>query len=128
VLRIDSAHGSALLTGDIEARSEAVLLRDGWNLHADLLVVPHHGSRTSSTDAFVEATHPKVAIFTVGYRNHFGHPRHDVVARYRSIGARLLRTDLTGAVTVAFDAEGAPEVVLERMRGRRYWYEVPVEE
>ncbi|MEP6657443.1 MAG: DNA internalization-related competence protein ComEC/Rec2, partial [Betaproteobacteria bacterium] len=75
VVRIESAHGSALLTGDIEARSETTLLMNGAALRSEVLVVPHHGSRTSSTAAFITAVAPRVAIFTPGYRNRFGHPR-----------------------------------------------------
>ena len=83
VLRIDSPHGAILLTGDLEARGERSLLDiDASALRADVLLVPHHGSRTSSTSAFVNAVSARVAIFTPGYRNRYGHPRADVVARY----------------------------------------------
>ena len=124
VLRIDSAHGSALLPGDIEAVSEAALVASlGRGLAADVLVVPHHGSRTSSTPAFVAAVDPQVAIFTPGYRNRFGHPRPEVVARYGS--AARYRTDLDGAVTIEF-APGAPlRPMRARDTGRRYWHDRP---
>ena len=126
VLRIDSAYGSALLTGDIEARSEAALLREAASLRADTLVVPHHGSRTSSTPPFVAAVQPRVAIFTPGYRNRFGHPRPEVVARYARAGAALMRTDLHGAVTLTFGPglSGAP--VAARDAFRRYWFDPPL--
>ena len=124
VVRVDSAYGSALLTGDIEARSEAMLLRaDGADLRADALIVPHHGSRTSSTPPFVAAVAPRIAIFTPGYRNRFGHPRAEVVARYARAASQLFRTDLDGAITVTFGPER--EAIAERAIRRRYWYEPP---
>src|SRR5207247_8061848 len=100
VLRIDSHYGSALLTGDIEAVSEAWLLRENADaLRADALVVPHHGSRTSSAPPFVAAVAPRIAVFTPGYRNRFGHPRAEVVARYARRDARRVRTHAGGAVS-----------------------------
>jgi competence protein ComEC len=125
VLRVASAAGTALLAGDIEARSETALLRRHANLRSDVLVVPHHGSRTSSTPSFVTAAAARVAVFTVGYRNRFGHPRPDVVERYRSTGAALLRTDVTGALTFRFEAASPISIVAERDRQRRYWYDAP---
>jgi competence protein ComEC len=126
VVRVDSAHGSALLTGDLEAKSEALLLRTNPSaLRADVLVVPHHGSRTSSTPAFIAAVAPKVAIFAAGYRNRFGHPRADIVARYEAHSVLLVRTDLGGAATLSF-APGTPlSPVMARDTRRRYWMDVP---
>ena len=87
VVRIESDHGSVLLTGDLEARGEQELVRrDAVALKADVLLVPHHGSRTSSTPAFIAAVAPDIAVYTPGYRNRFGHPRPDVVARYDARG------------------------------------------
>ncbi len=89
VVRIDSAHGSVLLTGDIEAKAEKTLLRTRWaQLAADVLVVPHHGSRTSSTWPFLRAVTPTLAIVACGHRNRFGHPPPDILARYAGIGAQ----------------------------------------
>ncbi|MCC6869912.1 MAG: DNA internalization-related competence protein ComEC/Rec2 [Burkholderiales bacterium] len=124
VLRIDAVGGSALLVGDIEALSEARLVRK-WRaaLPADVLVVPHHGSRTSSSLPFVRAVAPSWAIVTSGYRNRFGHPKPDVVARYTGRGATVLRTDRAGAITMTF-AAGAPLAVSEaRVERARYWHE-----
>ncbi|MGE5087916.1 MAG: DNA internalization-related competence protein ComEC/Rec2, partial [Candidatus Levyibacteriota bacterium] len=88
VLRVISGAGSVLLTGDIEAVSESELLaRDAAALRAEVLVIPHHGSRTSSTSAFVAAVSPRVAIVAAGYRNRFAHPRRDILARYAAAGA-----------------------------------------
>ncbi|HYT95701.1 MAG TPA: DNA internalization-related competence protein ComEC/Rec2 [Casimicrobiaceae bacterium] len=126
VLRIDSPYGSALLTGDIEAVSEAWLLRQNADaLRADALVVPHHGSKTSSTPPFVAAVAPSIAVFTPGYRNRFGHPRAEVVARYVRAGARLFRTDLDGAVMLLFAPEATRVAAVQREVQRRYWYDPP---
>jgi competence protein ComEC len=126
VVRVDSDHGSALLTGDLEAKSEALLLRsDPSALRADALVVPHHGSRTSSTPAFIHAVAPAIAVFACGYRNRFGHPRPDIVARYEAASVRMIRTDIDGAVTLAF-APGSPLLpVSARDQRRRYWMDAP---
>ena len=122
VVRIDSAYGSALLTGDLEAKSEAMLLRTNPSaLHADVLVVPHHGSRTSSTPSFIAAVAPAIAVFACGYRNRFGHPRPDIVARYVAASVKMTRTDESGAVTLSF-APGVPLVpIAARMERQRYW-------
>ena len=125
VLRIDSAWGSALLTGDIEAASERELVAaDAAALRADVLVVPHHGSRTSSTPAFVAAVAPDAAVFTPGYRNRFGHPRPEVVARYAA--AARYRTDLDGALEFSFAAGSGLRPQAERERRRRYWQDPPL--
>jgi competence protein ComEC len=126
VLRVDSAGGSVLLTGDIEAPAEALLLqRDLAALRADVLVVPHHGSRTSSTAPFVAAVSPTIAIIAAGYRNRFGHPRAEILARYLRAGAARPRTDLQGAITIEL-APGRPiATIAERERRRRYWYDLP---
>jgi competence protein ComEC len=90
-------------------------------LRADVLVVPHHGSRTSSTDEFIAAVMPRWAVFTVGYRNRLGHPKEDIVERYRSSGAQMLRTDSAGAVLVRLEDEGVSVRPYRELR-RRYWY------
>jgi len=126
VVRIDSSFGSALLTGDLEARSEAKLLRDDRAaLRADVLVVPHHGSRTSSTPAFIRGVAPAIAVFACGYRNRFGHPRPDIVARYAAESVEMVRTDMEGAVTLTF-APGTPlQPASARELRRRYWMDSP---
>ena len=127
VVRIDSAHGSALLTGDLEARGELDLVRrDAAVLKADVLLVPHHGSLTSSTPAFIAAVAPEIAVYTPGYRNRFGHPRPAVVARYDAAGIRTFRTDYDGALTFTF-AAGVPRAPrAEREHDRRYWRDAAV--
>ncbi len=122
VLRIAAAQGTVLLTGDIEARSERELLARGRDaLRADVLVTPHHSSRTSSTAEFIAAVRPRWALLPVGYRNRFGHPKEEVVGRYRASGAQLLRTDRAGAVLVRIDGEGIA-VQGYRGLGKRYWH------
>ena len=124
VLRIDTRGGSVLLTGDIEAPSEWELLHaEPSMLASDVLVVPHHGSRTSSTPAFVEGVSPGVAIFAAGYRNRFGHPRDEIVSRYRRSGAARWRTDLQGAIIVVLEAGRPVVVAAQRDVRRRYWYD-----
>jgi competence protein ComEC len=112
-----------LLTGDIERAAERELLqRAPGLLAADALLVPHHGSATSSSPEFVREVAPRYAVLTVGYRNRFGHPREEVLARYRDAGSTLLRTDTGGAVEIRF-APGASRIELQRALVRRYWHE-----
>jgi len=125
VLRIGSGEHSVLLAGDIERNSEVRLLRQ----HADklfttLLVVPHHGSKSSSSYEFIAATLPDYAVFTAGYRNRFGHPREEVLQRYADSGAQLLRSDEDGAILVEMNAHGL-QVERYRKSQRRYWAHVP---
>jgi competence protein ComEC len=126
VVRVDSAYGSALLTGDIEAKSESLLLaRDPAALRADIVVVPHHGSRTSSTLPFVRAVGAMFAVVACGYANRFGHPRRDVIARYTGEGASVWRTDEWGAVAFTFSADQALAPRLARVERQRYWLDRP---
>ncbi|MCA8243352.1 DNA internalization-related competence protein ComEC/Rec2 [Burkholderia sp. AU32262] len=123
VLRIDAGGTSALLTGDIEAAAERRLVADARDaLPAQILVVPHHGSRTSSVEPFLDSVGPRVAVFPVGYRNRFGHPHRTVLARYEARGIPLPRTDRDGAVR--FDvapAGGGFAFARYRDERRRYW-------
>ncbi len=91
-----------LLTGDIEAAAEEDLVSRGYDLSADVLKVPHHGSRTSSTPAFLERVAPRLALVSVGRRNRFGHPGAVVIDRLVSTGARVFRTDRHGDVALLF--------------------------
>ena len=126
VVRIESRHGSVLLTGDLEARGELELVRrDPAALKADVLLVPHHGSRTSSTRAFIAAVAPTVAVITPGYRNRFGHPRPDIVARYDEAGIRLYRTDYDGALSFSFAPGMSLSPRAHREHERRYWRQAP---
>ena len=124
VVRVSTAGGSILLAGDIERGAEAELVARGAALRSDVLLMPHHGSRTSSSAAFLEAVAPRWAVAAAGYRNRFGHPEAEVVQRYRDAGARVLRTDLDGAVHVLLGTS-VVHVQSERERSRRYWRAVP---
>ena len=92
-----------LLTGDIEERVEEALLKAGLDLRADVLKVPHHGSKTSSSTGFLLAVQPKTALISVGQDNRFGHPRPEILARYEALGIPVRRTDEEGRVEVVFD-------------------------
>jgi competence protein ComEC len=122
VHKINSPYGSLLLTGDIERVSETELLeRYEASMPADVLVVPHHGSKTSSTQSFVASVHPKVSVFTVGYRNRFGHPKVEVVERYRALDSAIYRSDTDGALLVDFAAGQGAAVQAWRRVQPRYW-------
>jgi competence protein ComEC len=121
VLLVEAGGKKVLITSDIEAAQESALVgRRLANLAADVLLVPHHGSRTSSTPEFIAAVGAPDVIFPVGYRNRFGHPKDEVVERYRATGARLHRTDSDGAIRIALSPQGVA-LSHERDRQRRYW-------
>lgn len=126
VLRVSAGRHALLLTGDIEATAEALLLqREGERLAADLVLAPHHGSRTSSTEAWIGAVSPHWVVFSTGYRNRFGFPAPDVVARYRAVGARSADTATAGAVSIRLGGEGEIAVESFRQRSGRYWNATP---
>ncbi len=106
VLRLTYGSTSVLLTGDIEGEVEQVLVDSGTDLSADILKVPHHGSKTSSTGPFVAAVKPECAIISVGARSPFGHPHRTVVDRYLSAGTRLFQTGTDGTVSVRIGPRG----------------------
>jgi competence protein ComEC len=103
VLRLVYGSVSFLLAGDIEQDAEGALVASGVDLSADLLKVPHHGSRTSSTEAFLKSVNPRYAVISVGERSRFGHPHATVVSRYVAKGVKLFQTGLDGTVTVETD-------------------------
>jgi len=103
VLRLQFRRIDYLLTGDIERPIERELLSRGDELHADFLKVGHHGSKTSTTPAFLAAVAPRVAVISVGAENPYGHPNQSVLDEFRGSGTRLLRTDRDGATTVLTD-------------------------
>jgi competence protein ComEC len=119
VVRVSAHNTSALLVGDIEAAQEQDLLQSGQALQADWLLVPHHGSATSSTQAFLEVVQPSVAIVQAGYRNRFGHPRPDVLRRYSDLGVLVVQTPRCGAST--WRSEQPKLVQCERNQRQRYW-------
>jgi competence protein ComEC len=105
VLRLAYGAVSVLFTGDIEEEAESFLLRAGHDLRSTILKVPHHGSRSSSSEPFVRAVGPRVAVFSVPRDSRFGHPHPAVVGRYQAAGARIWRTDAHGALTVRTDGQ-----------------------
>ena len=120
VLRIDNGRASALLAGDIERLQEtALLIRTPQLLRADVLLAPHHGSKTSSGAAFLDAVQPRIAFVQAGYRNRFGHPAREVVARYRERDVRLIENTHCGAAH--WSSARPAEAGCERERRARYW-------
>ena len=125
VAALDSAMHQALLLADIERRAEARLIAAAESTAADLktdvLLVPHHGSATSSSAEFIAATRPQLALVSAGYRNRFRHPRAEVVQRWQQAGAQVLRTDEEGALQVQFGPVGL-QWQRQRSLRQRYWY------
>jgi competence protein ComEC len=125
VLKVVSRSDSFLLPGDVEADVEAELVsRYGRALAADVLVVPHHGSRTSSSGDFLDTVRPRVALFPVGYRNRFGFPAREVLARYRLRAIETHDTARGGALQVRVP-EGKLEIRSHRREHRRFWQAPP---
>ena len=104
VLKITYGRTSFLFTGDIEAAAEADILRSGADVGATVLKVAHHGSDTSSSDAFLEAVQPQYAIISVG-DNAYGHPSERVLNRLQSIGSTVYRTDTNGTIICRSDGD-----------------------
>jgi competence protein ComEC len=123
VLRIVAPGLTVLLPADIEADTEARLVAvHGARLRADVLLAPHHGSRTSSTPAFVATVRPALVIHSAGWRNPFRHPRPEVTARYAAAGAAQHVTGVGGAIAVWRDAAtGRLEVREHRREAARFW-------
>jgi competence protein ComEC len=125
VLKVSTRAASMLLAGDVEARSELEMLqRDAAALRADILLVPHHGSKTSSTAQFIDAVAPQAGVLSVGHRNRFRHPNEAVVARYVERSIALRRTDREGALRVVLPESGAP-AISGQQAACRYWSERP---
>ena len=130
VVKVSAGRTSLLLTGDIEQAQEAALVAEqGTALHADVLVVPHHGSKTSSTPAFIDAVAPRIAVFQAGYRSRFGHPVPEVVARYSERSIAIAASPACGAwqwrsseAGTTAGSDGATIGRCERDLARRYWH------
>ncbi len=119
VLRITSAAGRrALLAGDLEATQERALVRREPDLRADVLLVPHHGSKTSSSAELLAAVAPSVGVVQAGYRSRFGHPAPPVLARYQAAGTTVVASPSCGAWR--WFSDGTP-ATCERDLSRRYW-------
>jgi competence protein ComEC len=123
VLKVSTQQGrSVLLTGDIEAAQEAGLVQaSGEKLKSTVLVLPHHGSKTSSSDGFLQAVAPQTAFAQAGWRNRFGHPAPEVVARVQAQGIELLRSDRCGAWQWSSEAATSPQCERLSAARQRYW-------
>jgi len=123
VLRVSAQGGRVLLTGDIEAEGERQLLqRDAASIQSEVLIVPHHGSKTSSTEAFVEAVNPRWALIPAGYLNRFGFPHPTIMARYQAHDSTIMNSGEDGAITVQVDANtGISMPTGWRRQHRHYW-------
>jgi len=123
VLQVSSSAGSVLFTADIEKEAERALFKQyGDRLKSAVLLVPHHGSKTSSSADFVLAVDPKISIFSVGYRNKHHFPNKKVKKFYKTLNSRLLQTDKTGAITLSFLPDEAISVELYRNKAGKYWH------
>jgi competence protein ComEC len=122
VLRVGNARVHALLAGDVERPQELLLVARSQGLRADWLLVPHHGSRTSSSDPFLDAVRPSLALAQAGYRNRFGHPAAEVVRRYAAHGIPLAVSPACGAL--AWGSRAPTLVRCERLAEPRYWHHV----
>lgn len=123
VLRVAAGSYGLLLTGDIEAESEYQLVQSGTGLESSIVVVPHHGSLTSSTAPFVGSIRPEYAVVSAGFANRWGFPKPRVVERWQGAGAVVLNTASSGAVHFRVCADvGVVEVNEERQLRRRFWH------
>lgn len=124
VVKVSDGKHSLLMTGDIETLAERQILNyyreDLSILQADVLVAPHHGSKTSSSEAFIEAVSPEVVVFSQGFNNRWGLPHDEVVRRYQAFGSRMLRTSDSGQISISFE----PKMKIREYRKDiyPYWY------
>ncbi len=125
VLRIGLAGHRLLLTGDLPAREEAELVARSGDLQVDWISVPHHGSRGSSSQPLLDATRPAWASVQAGYRNRFGHPDPEVLARYMARGVHVVRSDESGMAQWRFRGDGSVELHRWRASAHRYWHNLP---
>ena len=122
VLRVSSNYGSVLFTGDIEKKAERVLLeKHKRRLLSDVLVVPHHGSNTSSSMSFINAVKPVITLFSVGYKNRYKLPNHKVINRYSSSDSTIIQTAKSGAITIRISDETGIEIEKYREIAGKYW-------
>jgi competence protein ComEC len=105
VLRLTYGDRSFLLTGDVEQLAETQLLSSGSVAPADVVKVPHHGSRTSSTPPFVDAVHARYAVVSAPKRSPFGHPHAEIVHRWQNARAETVMTGRCGTITISTDSD-----------------------
>jgi competence protein ComEC len=120
VLRVQGAQGTALLTGDLDARHEAELLAAHPDLRADWLLAPHHGSAHSSSPRFLQAVSPQWVVVQAGHRNRYGHPAPAVLDRYQAVGARWVASPTCGAAT--WSSLQPERLQCHRSDPPRYWW------
>jgi len=124
VVLIEAGRYRILLSGDIERPAEYRLVRERLLPPADVVLVPHHGSRTSSSMPFVQALSPSVAIVSAAFGNHWGFPKEDIVARWEAVGAEVLNTATSGAIGLRMCADSGLESITQyRVENRRIWHE-----
>ncbi len=122
VLEVRIAAHTVILTGDIESPVETLLARNGALSSADIVLIPHHGSRTSSSDLFVRTLRPKVAIVSAGFDNRWGFPKEDIVNAWVSAGAEVLNTATSGAISYRICRDdGLRRLGLHRQKVHKYW-------
>lgn len=122
VLKISSKYGSVLLTGDIEKQAETILVNKyREKLASDILLVPHHGSKTSSTNTFISAVSPEYAFIPAGYKNRFGLPKQDIMARYDAFNVKTYVSYETGELSARFFEKGL-QINEFRTNNRRFWH------
>jgi len=119
VLRISNGTHTALLVGDLEKAQELRLVAEGAQLRADVLLVPHHGSKTSSSPEFLDAVKPSIALVQSGYRNRYGHPAAPVLVRYAERHIRVFDSPHCGAATWQSTHPNDPKC--HRDEALRYW-------
>jgi len=122
VLRVSAGEQSILFTGDIEAKAEkAILRRDKAKIASTILIAPHHGSLSSSSQSFIQAIGPELVLFPVGYRNRFGFPKQDIINRYRERNVKIMTTAQEGAIEIGI---GAETMIVKRQRSvaKRFWH------
>lgn len=124
VLRVSTGEQQLLLTGDIGTEVEHDLVRHYRNgeLHADVLVAPHHGSKYASSSEFIAAVQPQYVLFSTNYHNQWGFPRWETRLRYQAQSVKMLSTPDTGAIHFLFSPEQLSAPELTRQRHRRYWH------
>ena len=125
MLLIESRFGRTLLTGDIERVAELQLQAANAAIdNVDVLLVPHHGSRSSSTAGFLERINPRLALVSAGHRNRFNHPHPEIVKRYQLRGVTLMNSAESGWIRVVLDRQGLSAIPY-RSEYRRYWLPTP---
>lgn len=121
-LRVSNGSEAAWLSGDLDAARETRLALGRPELRASLLVAPHHGSRTSSSPVLLNTLRPNWVLVQAGYRNRFGHPAPEILARYEVRGMRWVTSPTCGAAT--WQSQFPKEVQCHRVQTRRYWNHV----